>query len=64
MLMFLYQVVLLLKVYLREVEIGNTMSIETYFYELKKMNEKKKEWTEDIWWHLKQTLVIHRYQEK
>lgn len=40
--MFLYQVVLLLKVYLREVEIGNTMSIETYFYELKKMNEKKK----------------------
>lgn len=40
--MFLYQVVLLLKVYLREVEIGNTMFIETYFYELKKMNEKKK----------------------
>lgn len=40
--MFLYQVVLLLKVYLREVEIGNTMSIETYFYELKKWMKKKK----------------------
>lgn len=34
--MFFYQVVLLLKVYLREVEIGNTTSIEIYFYELKK----------------------------
>ena len=37
--MFFHQVVLLLKVYLREVEIGNVYG--NFVYELKKMNELK-----------------------